>query len=136
MYEQGKPVTCSKCGSTRLYEAEFRQYRGWLNSSAPGGELSSESNVIRVLVCLCGYPVETTGVRCLPPNERETLQRCLASARRYRDEIEPKSAKDRLRATFAERSELAATAKEVAHLHKIIEGMTKDSDDTSFQHVT
>jgi len=73
MDEQPNGLTCPQCGSTQFFAASFQRYCGWRTSSAPGGELSSQGNAIVALVCLCGYPVETTGMGCLPPEERKTL---------------------------------------------------------------
>jgi len=111
--------------------ASFQRYCGWRSSATPGGELSSQGNPIEVLVCVCGYPVETTGMRCLPPEERKTFQRSLERSRRYREAVEPENVADSLRAAFAERSEVETTAQQVAQLHGIIEGIIKDSDPTA-----
>jgi len=129
MYEQPRGVTCPQCGSTQFYAASFQRHCGWRSSSTPGGELSSQGNAIVVLVCLCGYPVETIGTLCLPPGERETFQRSLEGARRYREEVEPENVEDSLRAAFAERGELQATAKQVVQLRKIVEALKNDSDE-------
>jgi len=131
MDEQPNGLTCPQCGSTQFFAASFQRYCGWRTSSAPGGELSSQGNAIVALVCLCGYPVETTGMGCLPPEERKTFQRSLERARRYREAVEPESVEDSLRAAFAQRSEVETTIQQVAQLHRIIEGIIKDSDPTA-----
>lgn len=125
MYDHGKSITCPKCGSARLYEAEFQQYRGWLRSSTPGGELSSLGTPARVLVCMCGEPVWSSGRFSLPKGERESFEGSLAGARRYLEQFEPEAVENRLREEFADRRDVDSLAQSVEQLGRIIAETTK-----------
>jgi nucleoid DNA-binding protein len=77
---------CPRCGGTSFTEQEFRQYRGGIASSAPGGDISPDSEqVIQALVCLCGA--------VLPPPKKGSQNRdayksfvsCCAAALAHRE---------------------------------------------------
>jgi hypothetical protein len=83
------PVTCDRCGSVYLHEAEFKQYRGGFYSSGVGGEISPISHVPqRIWICICGEPVPDPSIRRAGQDARSFSQ-SVAAAKAYRARQRP-----------------------------------------------
>jgi hypothetical protein len=112
-------LQCVKCGSTHFSDAEFRQYLAGRYSSVPGGELSTDTEAIRVRLCLCGHPASFNGQRGLSPREQQDFKLSIGRALQYRQETEPGYRERRLRESFANQDEYEALVRKVEHLSKL-----------------
>ena len=116
-----RDLQCEKCGSVFFQEAEFRQYRGSVYSSAPGGAmyaLESENGPVRACVCLCGHPtLFRSGVRRAPADFRDSL----VAALRRRATSAPEALQASLAEEFASTEGMAELKSKLARLQEIVQ---------------
>ena len=120
-------LQCTKCGSTHFADAEYRQYLAGRYSTAPGGELTTATEVVRVRLCLCGHPAFGCSIKGLSPKEQQDFRLSLENATRYRQETEPERLKSRLRESFVDHDEYEGLAKRVKDLTKVVKAYATPS---------
>jgi hypothetical protein len=110
------PVTCGRCGSVYLHEAEFKQYRGGFSSSAAGGELSPVSDLPqRIFICICGEPMPDPGIRRIG-KDASSFSQSVAAAKAHLARQQPEALLQELLAKLAPKKELAEAKERLANI--------------------
>ncbi len=115
-------VCCEQCGSVYFAQSEFRQYR-YQYGALPGGDLSPVTeDPIRVLVCICGNPMEQGTLRrwSIPRALRPHFQKSFEAARRYREGLVTREQYDQL-------------AKQITDLKALLKSRKSTPSSRSFQ---
>ena len=124
-----KPVSsnqlcCEKCGAAQFMEGRFGQYRS-IPSSRPGGDLSPVTEQpIRVLICLCGNPIQPGLLRShsYSKAERQSFQRSFAAAQKFWESTQPAAIIQKLlQDRFATQQQYDVLADRVAFLATLVE---------------
>jgi nucleoid DNA-binding protein len=88
---QPNQLRCEKCGSTHFVEVQFKQYT-YQYSASPGGDIIPRTqDPIRVLVCLCGHPIQPKGLRSYACANYQSFKKSFAVARQYREGTSPET---------------------------------------------
>ena len=124
-------LLCEKCGSSYFMEAEFRQYRK-RPSSMPGGDLltNSENDPIRMLVCMCGNPIQPGKQRrplSISREEDANFQKSAEAARQYREVAHPQAIIGSLSQSFASKGAHDRLAGRIANLEGILWALALES---------
>jgi hypothetical protein len=126
-------IACERCGSVYFHQAEFRQYREGLYSSAAGGGLSPVSDLPQLIrICICGEPLPDSGIRRLGDYAR-SFNQSVRAAKSHRAKQQPEALLEELQKALATRKELAETQQRLANLEKAILVITAEAkaDDTN-----
>lgn len=116
---------CPRCGSTYFVEAEYRQYiRAY--SSAPGGELCTESSAIQVRVCMCGNPVLWGPLKGLSADEKKSVEDSLRKSAEYWNRSEPEQLVAHLRDSFVTQAEFEKLVSDADKLGQVAAGVPVD----------
>lgn len=78
-------------GSSHFEEARFKQYRPQYSASPGGDIIPISENPIRVLACLCGYPILPGRRLSTGKQDFKSFQKSFAAEQQYRESTSPEA---------------------------------------------